>query len=122
MAARRPRFNLELAKKATQFQISTSCARKANELLLFASDFDVRAYIKALFKGLAAADFAHVERMRGQTGATIYGDVYGKQNELGLWFVKLSYDGRSGTLIMSCHEAEHDIELADGRTLRRRRT
>lgn len=119
--AREPRFNLEQAKKASQIQIATSCARKANALLLYETDSEVREYIKALFKDLSAADFAHVEQMRGQTGATIYGDVYGRENEHGLWFVKLSYDSETGTAIMSCHEAEHDIELANGRTLRRRR-
>ncbi|HEX7600975.1 MAG TPA: hypothetical protein VF316_05190 [Polyangiaceae bacterium] len=121
MAPGKPRYDLEAAKKAPDIQISTSCARKANEVLLCASDSEARKYIRGLFQTLTPADFAHVQPMRGASGPTIYGDVYGKKDEFGLWFFKFSFDGTTTTVIMSCHEAEHDITLADDRTLRKPR-
>lgn len=119
MAALKARYDLEVAKKA-EIVIGSSCVEKAKALLL-TGDLEVRRHIRGLFLGLTTADFAYVETMRPRAGRAIHGDVYGKKDELGLWFIKISYDGAARTLIMSCHEAEHDIQLANGRILRRPR-
>lgn len=64
-------------------------------------------------------DFAHAQSMPQRSGLPRYGDVYSKADQYGIWFIKFEFaDGV--TLIMSCHEAEHPIMLADGRTLRKK--
>ena len=78
-------------------------------------------HVTKLFRSLKDEDFAYVEVMPQKTGGPRLGDVYGKKDAYGLWFIKFEFDGSTTTVILSCHEAEHDIELADGRTLRSKR-
>lgn len=113
-----PRFDLIAAQGAAAVRISDSCARRAAQALHVESINEARAYALSLLKSLAPSDFAHCEHMTGHDGATFYGDVYGKRDDVTLWFIKIGFDGKTTTIVMSCHEAEHGIQLADGRTLR----
>ena len=117
-STRPPRYDLDAAQRA-DVEISTTCVRKANETLILDREQAARRYVRDLFLSLVPGDFAHVEVMRPKAGRVIQGDVYGKVDSHGLWFIKFQLDVR--TVIMSCHEAEHDLKLADGRTLWRRR-
>lgn len=112
-----PRYDLAAAQKAAA-EIGTSCARRACATL-GRDEHAARKHIRKLFKSLRQSDYAHTEQMQQQAGRPRYGDVYGKRDEYGVWFIKFEYDRATGTVIMSCHEAEHPIELADGRTLRK---
>lgn len=113
---KKPRYDLEQAKKVA-IQIGTSCVRKAWTSMPTATDTEVRKHIRQLFMSLTVEDFAHTETMRGYDGAAMFGDVYGKTDEFGLWFIKVRSEGKATTIIMSCHEAEHAITLASGRRL-----
>jgi hypothetical protein len=115
--SRSPRFDLAAAQKAA-VRIGDACARRAAQALQVESIDEARAHALALFKSLVPSDFAHCEHMRGRDGSTRYGDVYGKRDDVTLWFIKIEFDGKTTTIVMSCHEAEHGIQLADGRTLR----
>ena len=115
---RSPRYELAAARRS-QIEIGTSCARRACAVL-GGNEAAARRHINRLFKSLTAADFAHVQLMRPKAGPAIHADVYGKRDEYAVWFIKFIYDGKTTTVIMSCHEAEQPIELADGRTLRNR--
>lgn len=117
MKAKKPRYDLLAAQKETNIEIPTHCVTRANELLR-GSDIEARRYIDRLFRSLLPADFARTQEMAGVKGVRLYGDVYGKVDEyLDLWFIKFSFEER--TVIMSCHPAERDLELADGRTLKK---
>ena len=95
---------------------------KANQLLR-TDNAETRRHIVALFLGLTSADFCHrAPPMRPKHGGVLLGDVYGKQDDFGLWFVKFTFDARATTVILSCHEAEHDLELANGSVLRKPRS
>ena len=96
--------------------MSPTCVSKANQVLMVTA-VEAQRHVERLFKSLTADDFAHVETMRGPP--TILGDVYGKIDEHALWFIKIHCE--ADTLIMSCHEADHDIVLANGARLRRRK-
>lgn len=87
-------------------------------LLGFHSSTAVRRHIEDLLKSLTELDFAEQAVMRPKDGGVLYGDVYGKRDEFGVWFIKFSFSGGTTTVIMSCHEAELPLKLADGRTLR----
>jgi hypothetical protein len=115
---RKPRYDLVQAQNAT-IQISRGCVDRANQIL-DTDPNEVRRYITDLMRCLEPADFAHTELMPQRVGKPRFGDVYGKANDEALWFVKFEFDGSTTTVMMSCHEAEHPIELADGRTLKKR--
>jgi hypothetical protein len=115
---RRPRYDLAAARRS-RIEIGTSCARRACATL-GGSEAAARRHIDKLFKSLSSNDFAHVASMHPNAGPAIHADVYGKRDEHAVWFIKFTYDGKTTTVIMSCHEAEQPIELADGRTLRKR--
>ena len=114
---KRPRYDLAAAKRSV-IEIGTSCARRASATL-GGNENEARRHIRKLFKSLSSSDFAHVETMPSRGGPPLFGDVYGKRDAYGVWFIKFMYDGTTTTVIMSCHEAEHPIQLADGHTLRK---
>ncbi len=113
---RPPRYDLRAAQQ-TDLEISESCIRRAGQSLIRDRPIEVERYMRSLFRTLTPADFAHVEVIRPRAGRVIRGDVYGKRNSDILWFIKFRVTG--STILMSCHEAEHDLTLADGRVLRR---
>lgn len=114
---KRPRYDLAQAQKGT-LQVPKGCARKA--AVFFNLDLDLATkHIGKLFKSLTAADFAYVATMRGDDGKPFYGDVYGKRDKHCVWFIKIRHVNGTTTIILSCHAAEADLPLADGRTLRK---
>jgi len=114
---RKPHYDLAASQRAAFIQIPQGSAVRANHVLR--GDITLaEQYIRRLFMELRPEDFAHVETMRPRAGRVIIGDVYAKQDAAALWFIKFRFDGQTTTVILSCHEAEHPIELADGRTLR----
>lgn len=120
---RTPRYDLAAAQRAAKTvepQIGTSCARKALVLLGETDPKLARRHILKLFRALVPGDFAHVERMEQRVGRPLHGDVYGRRDAHGLWFIKLTFDGGTQTVIMSCHEADHPIRLANGTLLKLR--
>jgi hypothetical protein len=119
MAANKPRFDLAAAQAAQHVRTSTGCRDAANAFLQFHDPKQIANYITKLFKLLTPSDFSHVQPMYPRFGGVLYGDVYGKIDKYGLWFIKFEFDKQTNTNIMSCHVAEHDISLADGRTLRK---
>jgi hypothetical protein len=112
-----PRYGLQAAQ-AAQVRIGTSCARRAADTLGITSIEEARDHATVLFRSLVPSDFAHCEHMRADDGSVFYGDVYAKRDEITVWFIKFEFDGSATTVVLSCHEAEHPITLADGRTLR----
>ena len=108
------------AAKAVEPQIGASCARRALVLLGETDPKLARRHILKLFRALVPGDFAHIEAMQQRAGRPLYGDVYGRRDAHGLWFIKLTFDGSTQTVIMSCHEAEHPIRLANGTLLKAR--
>jgi hypothetical protein len=116
---RKPRYDL-VAAQAANLQVSESCLRRANDALLFDRPQDARAFIRQLFGALQACDFVESVRLRRRSGPPAVADVYGKRWEELIWYVKFEFDGRTTTLLYSCHEAEHPLKLADGRELRSR--
>jgi len=63
---------------------------------------------------LLRRELAQATAMRPQQGGVLVADVYGKR----VWYVKFYCQEQETTVLLSCHEAEHDLVLADGRTLR----
>lgn len=110
------RYDLCAAQQGA-LQIPRSCVAKANVLVMLEKEIEVRRHIRSLFLSLVPEDYAYTQIMQRRAGQPLQGDVYGKVDEHGLWFIKFHVDG--ATVIMSCHEAEHDIKLLDGRILRR---
>ena len=115
----RPRYDLVEAQRR-EVRIPKACVGKANQLLGM-DDTAARQHIQDLFLSLVPADFAHVEVMSPKHGGKLLGDVYGKRDDFGVWFVKFHCQEETTTVILSCHETEQDLPLADGRTLRRGR-
>lgn len=119
------RYDLAAAQRAAKTvepQIGTSCARGALVLLGETDPELARRHILKLFRSLVPGDFAHVEPMPQRVGRPLLGDVYGKRDAHGLWFIKLTFDGTTQTVIMSCHEAEHAVLLANGTLLKARKS
>lgn len=114
---RKPRYDLATAQRA-RLMIGGASVRRANEILQWDDQRAVDGYIRDLFRSLTPGDFAHTQRMPQPSGPPRYGDVYGKANAEGVWFIKFELTGTTTTLLMSCHEPERPLELADGRTLR----
>lgn len=54
--------------------------------------------------------------MQAATGRTINCDVYGKKDDIGIWYIKFAVV--DSTLLFSCHLAENDMELKNGKILR----
>lgn len=118
---RKPRYDLGVAQRARLF-IGRSSLSRANETLQWDDLGAVERYVLELFQSLTPGDFAHVEAMPQRSGLPRYGDVYGKANREGVWFIKFELTTTTTTtLIMSCHEPERPLELANGLTLRARR-
>lgn len=117
----KPRYDLAKAQK-TEPKIYQTCVRDACALMGIEDEKIARKHIRKLFRSLKSADFAHVELMPQRSGSPMYGDVYGKTDQYGVWFMKIDCSDGVTTLIMSCHEPRDGvIELADGRTLRKKR-
>lgn len=117
---KKPRFDLARIQ-AARILASQSCVTKANHFLMM-SDREARDYIEALVRSLLPADFVEPVVIRPKSGRAMHADVYGKQDVIGLWYVKLSYmAGQAIAEVLSCHEAEHDLIRADGKVLRRKR-
>lgn len=116
---RTPRYDLAAAQ-AAPIQLGSSQARRtAGDL---GGDLPAaRNFIEKLLKSLRPEDFAHVENMPQSVGQPLHGDVYGKRSNGKVWFIKFWFEDGNTTVLMSCHEPERPLELADGRTLRSRK-
>jgi hypothetical protein len=116
----KPRYDLAKAKRA-QFRMDVKIVERANADLRLDDLDEVRKFIENAVKSLRANDFAKVELMKQRVGKPRYGDVYGKVIDDLVWFIKIEFEDGITTVVMSCHEAEHPLELANGRTLRPQR-
>jgi hypothetical protein len=78
---------------------------------------ECRVRIRQLVSELDATDFAWVETFQqGAARRTVNCDVYGKKDDLGVWYIKFAIVNT--TLLFSCHLAENDMELKNGKILR----
>lgn len=81
------------------------------------SEKECRSQIRKLISELNAEDFAWIETIRhASTKQTINCDVYGKKDVGGVWYIKFAVVGSA--LLFSCHLAENDMELKNGKILR----
>ena len=117
---KKPRFDLAKAQKA-ELMISRSCRAGACALLPSDDPVAAEAHIRKLFLSLEPTDFAHQQPMAQRAGKPRYGDVYGKRDSYGDWFIKFELVGDVTVLFMSCHEVENTLVLVDGRTLRKKK-
>ena len=110
-----PRHNLKAAR-ANLLEISPPCLKKANDVFQIDEPVKLRRQVVALFHSLVETDFCHVEKMGETRRGPLEGDVYGKVVDEVLWFIKIRVVKK--TVIMSCHEAERDLTLANGTVLK----
>lgn len=116
----KPRHPLATAQRPKPL-ISRKCAEAA-ALFMGEDDWKVgEKQVERLVKSLVPRDFSHTSRMGDPNKKPIFGDVYGKVDRYGLWYIKIGRSDGVTTVVMSCHEAEHDIPVAGGRTLRRKK-
>lgn len=116
---KKPRFDLAKAQQAAVI-VSSSCAARACVLLPSDDVAAARKHIEKLFRSLRPEDFAYQQAMPQKTGKPRYGDVYGKRDRYGVWFIKFEVQGDVTVVVMSCHEVEEPLKLVDGRTLRKK--
>ena len=78
---------------------------------------ECRVRIRKLVSELDDTDFAWIETFQqGVARRTVNCDVYGKKDDLGVWYIKFAVVDT--TLLFSCHLAENDMELKNGKILR----
>jgi len=113
-----PLYDLKTAQ-ATEPVVYGPCVARANTTLRLDDPKKVYDFIVKLFRSLTAEDFSEVVLMPRANAQPLHGDVYGKVHGGYLWYIKVHVS--AATLIMSCHEAEHDMTLANGKQRRRPR-
>lgn len=117
-----PRWDLERAQSlARSYRYPASLIEKANQSL--GMDFaDARLHVSNLFLRLTRDDFVGHVTMDLRWNGRVVADVYGKQDEYALWYVKFYLeDDMTKLCISSCHESERSrIELASGKILLKR--
>jgi hypothetical protein len=78
---------------------------------------ECRGRTRKLVSELDETDFAWVETFQqGAARRAVNCDVYGKKDDLGVWYIKFAVVNT--TLLFSCHLAENDMELKNGKILR----
>lgn len=81
------------------------------------SDAECHAYMRGLVAALDVADFADVASWRRHPKGMQTADVYGKRDDLGLWYIKVATRD-DGACLFSCHMADHDMRLKNGTMLK----
>lgn len=114
-----PLYPLEIVKRdvaSTTFRFATSMVQTMRAGVGDWSDTMCHGRIRLLVHALVDDDFAWVETFVPR-GGVVNADVYGKRDDLGLWFIKFAVlDER--TRLFSCHLAEQDMTLKNGTTLK----
>ena len=101
-----PRFDLWAAQRTIRsYKFPRSVLRKAKEFMSDDRDARVMQHLRALFESLTWADFAWRDQESG-------GDVYGKVDKYGLWYVK--FEQNPSLRVMSMHEAVNHMTLYNG--------
>lgn len=110
------RVKADIASEA--FRFGSSVIGKLRSDVGNWSDKKCRAQVRKLVRALNEDDFFCNETFRFRaTGRVINCDVYGKKDELGVWYIKFAVLN-DNTCLFSCHLAENDMELKSGKILR----
>lgn len=113
-SAQQPKYSLEEAKRLVKScEIGATVLKKVADFVGCERTSEASAHARRIIESLEHSDFSDNWSTVSSDGRQVVADVYGKVDSFGLWYVKFRiHNGRLG--VMSCHEAEDDIILANG--------